>query len=105
MDSFLVGKRELVSEGMQELHYGRLCCLDLGEIKVSETVPEAFLGNPLLALVQQGKQLCCRESTTEPWLPLPPWAGLHCLIMATSVCLMAQSETTELFCLSLPLPQ
>lgn len=29
LDSFLVGKRELVSEGMQELHYGRLCSVQI----------------------------------------------------------------------------
>lgn len=32
---FLAGKRELVSEGMEELYYGRLwktlCCPDVGE--------------------------------------------------------------------------
>lgn len=76
---FLAGKRELVSEGMEELYYGRLwktlCCPDVGEgQRVWDCVPEAVLGNSLLALVHHGEQW---DSFVAEGAPLNLGCHLH----------------------------
>lgn len=76
---------------------GRSKCLRL--CPRSSGVPSSSTCAPREA----ARQLYCRGSTTEPWLPLPQWAGLHCLVMATSACLMAQRWLIHFVC-SCPYP-